>query len=74
VSKASKTEELALVLVQRLYEVTDGAPKQVRMVTNGALAKNALEFAVDNGWVSVDGESDVSLTDQGRDIARKAFS
>jgi hypothetical protein len=67
-------KELALVLVRRLYEVTDGAPKEVRMVAKGALAKNALEFAVDRGWVVVEGEYDVSLTDRGRDIVRKAFS
>ena len=73
-SKASKTEELALVLVRRVYEATDGTLKQVRMVTRTGLAKFALEFAVDSGWLVVEGDYDVSLTEQGRDVVRKAFS
>ena len=73
-SKASKTEELALVLVRRIYEATDGTLKQVRLVMTTGLGKNALEFAVDSGWLVVEGDNDVSLTEQGRDIVRKAFS
>jgi hypothetical protein len=68
------TTELALLLVRRLYEVTDGAPRQVRLFASGGQARDALEFAIDSGWVVVEGKHDVMLTDQGRDIVRKTFS
>jgi hypothetical protein len=70
----STTKELALHLVRRLYEATDGAPKRVRLNTTGTRAKSALEFAVDSGWVVAEGKQDVMLTDLGRDIVRKTFS
>jgi hypothetical protein len=73
-AKASMAEELALVLVRRVYEATDGTFKQVRLVMRTGLTKAALEFAIDSGWVVVEGEHDVSLTDRGRAVVRKDFS
>ena len=73
-AKAPMAEELALVLVRRVYEATDGTLKQVRLVMRTGLTKAALEFAIDSGWVVAEGEHDVSLTDRGRAVVRKDFS
>ena len=40
----------------------------------GIVLAGSIEFAVDSGWLVVEGDNDVSLTEQGRDIVRKAFS
>ena len=44
------------------------------MVPTSPSAKAALEFAVDNDWVVVEGEHDVSLTATGLAVAKKGLS
>jgi hypothetical protein len=66
--------ELAHVLLRQLYEASEAGSRQLRVVATSRAAKAALEFAVDNDWVIVEEDRDVSLTDTGLAVVRKGFS
>ena len=63
----SKIETEALQLVDTLYRSTGGRPQQWRalIVLRGA-TDEAVQHAVDQGWVIVEGGHSVALTDHGR--------
>ena len=52
--------ELTRGLLRKLYESSDAGSRQVRVVAKSPAAKAALEFAVDNDWVVVEGKQDAS--------------
>ena len=63
-----------MVLVRQLYEASEAGSRQLRVVPTSPAAKAALEFAMDNDWVIVEEDHDVSLTDTGPAVVRKGFS
>jgi len=73
-SQQQTIAELARALLRQLYESSDAGSRQTRVVTKSPRAKAALEFAVDNDWVVVEGEQDVSLTATGLAVVKKGFS
>ena len=66
--------ELTRVLLRQLYESSNAGSGQMRVVAKSPAAKAALEFAVDNDWVVVEGKQDVSLTATGLAVVKKDFS
>jgi hypothetical protein len=66
----SGTESLAVQLVRALYDATDGRPMQWRSLEGLDLpdAAAAVSYAVTRGWLLVQGEHTVCLTDAGRRI------
>lgn len=73
-TKQPTIAELAQSLVRQLYESSNTGSKRMSVVTTSPAAEAALEFAVDNNWVVVEGDQDVRLTDIGRAAAKKRFS
>ncbi len=69
---ASKIETQALRLVDQVHSATGGRPQQWRslMGLSGA-TDEAVQHAVDQGWVIVEGGHSVCLTDEGRQRANK---
>jgi hypothetical protein len=67
---ASETESLAVQLVRALYDATDGRPMQWRSLEGLDLPESAaaVRYAVTRGWLLVQGEHSVCLTDAGRRI------
>jgi hypothetical protein len=75
-AKLETADELVHFVCRQLYEFTDGRPKEWRKAVGGASVHNALEQAVENGWLIVDDQdsSIYCLTDEGRRLARKTLS
>jgi hypothetical protein len=73
-TKQPTIAELARDLIRLVYEATDGGMRRTRVLTKSPSAKAALEFAVDNDWVVVEGEQDVSLTASGLAVVKKGLS
>jgi hypothetical protein len=73
-SKRPNITDLTRVLLRHLYESSDAGSKQMRVVAKSPAAKAALEFALDNEWVVVEGEQIVSLTATGLAVVMKGFS
>ena len=63
-------EELALHILKRVYEETDGRPTEWRMLATNKTGEAAVELAVDRGWLLVDGSKGVCLTEEGRALVR----
>jgi adenosyl cobinamide kinase/adenosyl cobinamide phosphate guanylyltransferase len=68
------TEELARHILKRVYEHTDGRPMEWRTLVTNKTGEAAVELAVDNGWLLVDGNKGVCLTDKGRAEVKKGLS
>ena len=70
----SETEPLALQLVRVLYEATGGRPQQWHLLAamDGMTAK-AIVFAVARGWVLVEADQSICLTDAGRRLVESAL-
>jgi hypothetical protein len=68
------TEELALHILKRVYEDTEGRPMEWRTLATNKTGEAAVELAVDRGWMLVDGSKGVCLTDAGRALVRKNLS
>jgi hypothetical protein len=71
--KATKeTQELAQRIVRAVYIVTDGQPAQWRMLTGfrGA-TEEAVMYAVGRGWIELEGDHSIRLTDKGRKLLAK---
>jgi hypothetical protein len=66
----SSTESLAVQLVRALYDATDGRPMQWRSLEGLDLPESAaaVSYAVTRGWLLMQGEHSVCLTEAGRRI------
>ena len=63
----SKVEKQALQIVRALYTATDGQPMQWRsLATFQGFSDEAMQHAVHQGWLIVEGGHSVCLTDLGR--------
>jgi hypothetical protein len=72
-TKTSKaTQELARHVVRSVYAATDGQPMKWRMLSGipGATA-GAVLYAVEQGWVELEGAHSVCLTEEGRRLIAK---
>jgi hypothetical protein len=72
--KHGAADEAARILCRKLYEFTDGWPMEWRRVDGGAAVYAALEHAVDHGWLMVDENSSICLTEAGRRLVRQTLS
>ena len=72
--KRRTADEAARDLCRQLYEVTDGWSMEWRVVLGGASMHTAVDRAVDHGWLMVDENSSICLTEAGRRVARKSLS
>ena len=71
-SRTTRTETLALHLLHRLYEATEGRPNRWRILTGMQITQATLKLAVERGWLVVDkGEHSVALTETGRERVRR---
>jgi hypothetical protein len=68
------TEELARQILRRIYEDTDGRPMEWRTLVTNKTADAAVELAVDYGWLLIDGDKGICLSDEGRALVRKELS
>jgi len=71
--KTSKeTKALAQQMVRALYIETDGLPGRWRMLSSlpGA-SVGAVMYAVKSGWIELEGNHSISLTDEGRRLMAK---
>ena len=62
-------EKLALRIVRALHKVTEGRPQQWRAagsITKDPEAQQAIQYAVDEGWLLVEGGHSLCLTGVGR--------
>ena len=69
----SKPESLALHIMRALYDSTGGRPMQWRSlagISDGGETQDAVQLAVDRGWLLVEGRHSVCLTDAGRQVLR----
>jgi len=73
-AKRPTTEELARQILRRIYEDTDGRPMEWRTLVTSKTADAAVELAVDCGWLLIDGNKGVCLSDEGRALVRKELS
>ena len=67
------TEELALHILKRVYEDTEGR-SEWRTLAMNKMGEAAVELAVDRGWLLVDGSKGACLTEEGRAQVRKCLS
>ena len=67
------TRDLARHITRAVYTATDGQPKKWRMLSTipGATA-DAVLYAVDQGWLELEGAHSACLTESRRLIAREA--
>jgi hypothetical protein len=73
--KRRTADEAARDLCRQLYEFTDGWPMEWRVVLSGAsMLYAALDRAVEHGWLMVDENGSICLTETGRRVARKSLS
>jgi predicted sugar kinase len=66
---AGSTETLALHLVRSLYDATEGTPQAWRSLAGlgkGSDSEAVVQYAVDRGWLLIEGGHSVCLTDAGR--------
>lgn len=67
----SETEILARHLVVALHKATKGQPQAWRSIGGLAGVSDAtIKFGVDKGWLLVEGDHSVCLTDAGRRLAK----
>lgn len=68
---ASKTEALALHIMRSLHDSTVGRPMQWRSlagISDVTEAQEAVQLAVDHGWLLIEGGHSICLTDAGRQV------
>ena len=75
-AKQPTIAERALILVRELYESSDAGSQPLRVLPTSPAAVAALEFALDNDWLVVEGEEygSITLTATGRAVAKKGLS
>ncbi|WP_289294539.1 hypothetical protein [uncultured Reyranella sp.] len=62
-------EKIALQVMRALFNATGGRPQQWRAlaeISDTAEAHEAVQLAVDRGWLLVEGGHSICLTDTGR--------
>jgi hypothetical protein len=66
------TRELARHITKAVYEATDRQPRRWRMLSTipGATADSVL-YAVDQGWLELEGAHSACLTEEGRQMVTK---
>ena len=68
-----QSEAFARHLVRALYYATDGKPVWWSLPKDlNDATRQALEYAVDRGWLLLLGSHSVLLTDAGRDLIKKS--
>ena len=70
-ARRTETEALALHLMRALYDSTGGRPMQWRSlagISAGGESHEAVQLAVDRGWLLVEGGHSICLTDAGRQV------
>ena len=60
--------------VKALYKAAEGKPMQWRMVIGLSAKQSAVDYAVEKGWIIVEGEHSVCLTDKGAALVRTTSS
>jgi hypothetical protein len=60
----------ACKFVHALYTATEGRPMDWRVMVGLADKRAAVEYAVEQGWVIIEGESRACLTAKGATLAR----
>ena len=67
-----RTPELAKDVVRAIYAATDGQPRRWRMLSGirGA-GVEAVRYAVDQGWIEIQGDLVVCLTEKGTRLMAK---
>lgn len=69
---SSKTETLARHILGSLYDATGGRPQQWRSLAGISETREtaeAVQLAVDRGWLLIERGHSICLTDEGRRIA-----
>jgi hypothetical protein len=71
--KATKeTQALAQRIVHAVYITTDGQPAQWRMLSGfRGVTEEAVMYAVGRGWIELEGNHSIRLTDKGRGLVAK---
>ena len=66
------TRDLARHITRAVYEATDGQPRRWRMLAAipGATAASVL-YAVDQGWIELEGVHSACLTEESRRLIAK---
>ena len=66
------TPELARHITRAVYEATDGQPRRWRMLSgiHGATA-DAVLYAVEQGWLELEGAHSACLTEEGSKMIAK---
>jgi hypothetical protein len=66
------TRKLAQHIVREVYVATDGQPRRWRMLSgiHGATA-DAVIYAVEEGWIELEGFHSACLTEEGRRLIAK---
>ena len=66
------TRELARHITRAVYEAADGQPRRFSMLSTipGATAASIL-YAVDQGWIELEGAHSACLTEEGRRLMAK---
>jgi len=66
------TRDLARHITKAVYEATDGQPRRWKMLSSipGATAASVL-YAVDQGWIELEGAHSACLTEEGRRLIAK---
>ena len=66
------TRDLARHITRAVYQATDGQPRRWRMLSSipGATA-DAVLYAVDQGWLELEGAHSACLTEEGRRLMAK---
>jgi hypothetical protein len=63
--------EEARKLVKALYEATEGKAQQWRTIIGLSAKQSAVDYAVEKGWILVEGGHSVCLTEQGTALIRR---
>ena len=66
------TRDLARHVTRAVYEATDGQPRRWKVLSTipGATADSVL-YAVDQGWLELEGAHSACLTEEGRRLMAK---
>jgi hypothetical protein len=70
---ASKAKKLTLHIMRTLYVSTGGRPQQWRSLaglSDGGETQEAVQLAVDHGWLLIEDGHSICLTDAGRQVLR----
>jgi hypothetical protein len=61
-------------LVKSLHKATKGKPMHWRMIIGLSAKQSAVDYAVEKGWIIVEEEHSVCLTDKGAALVRTTSS